>query len=296
MRLKHYLFVALLILVVRIAEAQEQSAIGEWRDHFPYTNLSSVAEGGGHVYAASGTGLFRYDPTNGDILRLNKTNALSDVGIQGLAWNEPLATLLVYYANGNLDLLRGESSVNVGDIKRSSIIGNKGIYSVYMVGTTAYLGCGFGIVVLDLEDKEVRETWFIGPSGSQVRVNGITMTNDSIYAACTTGLFTASRNAPNLASFDSWRKRIDMGPALAAGPFNAVATLGERILLNGQRPDAGGDSLLVLETNGSWTRFAPLYGRRNRNLNISTNGQFVVIPHDGDIHTYDQQLAEVGFS
>lgn len=284
-------FFALLTLQ---GHAQSPLAIGEWRDHFPYTSLVAVEEGGGHVYAASTTGLFRYDPASGEILRLNKTNALSDVGIQGLAWNEELGALLVFYANGNLDLVRGESSTNIGDIKRSSIIGNKAIYAAFMQGSTAYLSCGFGIVVMDLAAREVRETWFIGPSGSQVRVNDIAMTTDTIYAACGTGLFVASRNAPNLASFDSWRMREDMGPALAAGPFNAAAVLGDRLLLNAQRSPATGDTLLVLEQDGTWSRFSPLFGLINRKLDVTPDGQYVVVPHQNDIHAYDQSLVQVG--
>jgi hypothetical protein len=287
------LLALIVALLPSMSHAQDQSAIGEWRDHFPYTNLVSVAEGGGHVYAASTTGLFRYDPNSGEILRLNKTNALSDVGISGLAWNEPLQALLVYYINGNLDLIRGESSTNIGDIKRSSIIGNKGVYSVYMVGTTAYLGCGFGIVVLDLEQKEVRETWFIGPSGAQVRVDGLTMSPDSIYAATSTGLFVASRTAANLASFDSWRKRTDMGASLSNGPFNATAWFSNRLLLNAKRQGDGGDSLIVLESDNTWSRFDPLFGIRNVKIDVSANGDIVVVTHDNSAHAYDQDLSEI---
>ncbi|MBL7951350.1 MAG: hypothetical protein JNM62_06480 [Flavobacteriales bacterium] len=276
--------------------AQERSAIGQWQAHLPYTNLIAVVEGGGGIYAASTTAVFRYDPVSEEIDLLNKTNVLNDVGIQGLAWNDELGTLLVYYSNGDIDLVKDGTSWNIGDIKRSSIIGNKGIYSVAMLGTRAYLGCGFGIVVLDLAAREVRETWFIGPSGSQVRVNGIAMTQDSIYAACGTGLFTASRSAANLASFTSWTKRVDMGASLSNGPFNCVTTFGGRLLLNAQRTSgSGGDTLLVLEQNDTWTRFTPLYDRVNRDMKVSADGLFVVIPHGGDIHVYDQQLVEIGF-
>lgn len=274
--------------------AQDRSALGEWRDHFPYTNVIAVAEGGEHVYSASTTGAFRYHLPTGEIERLNKINVLSDVGIQGLSWNEQLQAMLVFYANGNLDLLQGSTAYNIGDIKRSSIIGNKGVYCAYMSGPTAYLGCGFGIVVLDLAAREVRETWFIGPSGSQVRVNSIAMTTDSIYAASSTGLFVAARNSVNLASFDSWRKRSDMGPALASGPFNSVALIGDRVLLNAQRA-TGGDSLLVLGPDGTWSRFAPLFGKVNRTLSVSRDGQRIVIPHEQDAHVYDQALQEVSY-
>lgn len=271
-----------------------QTAIGEWRDHFPYGNVIAVAEGGGYIHAASATSMFRYHVGSGEIERVNKTNLLNDVDIRGLAWNEQEQALLVYYANGNLDLLRGDRSYNIGDIRRSSIIGNKGVYCAYMEGSKAYLGCGFGIVVIDLVSREVRETWLIGPSGSQVQVNDLTMTADSIYAATQTGLFVASRHAPNLSFFESWRKRTDMGTAVAQGPFNAVAAFGDKLLLNARR-NTGGDSLLVLGADGAWSRFEPLYGRINRALSVTTDGRYVVIPHEHDVHGYDLDMGDVAF-
>lgn len=287
-------FLPLLLLLCPLMVAA-QSVIGEWRDHFPYSKVITVAEGGGHIYAASATGLFRYDPGSGELERVNKTNLLNDIDIKGLAWNEQVQAMLVYYANGNLDLLQGDRSYNIGDIKRSSVIGNKGVYCAYMDGTRAYLGCGFGIVVIDLAAREVRETWLIGPSGSHVQVNGITMTADSIYAATQTGLFTASRHALNLSFFESWRRRSDMGPALAQGPFNAVADFGGRLLLNASRA-SGGDSLLLLGSDGAWSRSSFNDGRVNHALNITRDGRYVVIPHADDVHVYDTDMSEVDYA
>ncbi|MEX1132249.1 MAG: two-component regulator propeller domain-containing protein, partial [Flavobacteriales bacterium] len=272
-----------------------QNPLGNWQDHLPYRRAISVAEGGGSIYCASTTAVFRYHMATGEIERITKANALSDVGIQGLAWNQELGMLLVYYANGNLDLLQGDRSFNMGDIRRSSILGNKGIYSVYMEGTRAYLGCGFGIVLVDLARREVRETWFIGPSGSQVQVNGITIWNDSIYAATNNGLFTASANAPNLAAFSSWARRSDMPPAMANGPFNDVARLGDRILLNYRSALPEADTLLLLDQSNTFQRYSPLYGMRNINLNVSANGEFVIVPHALDIHRYNVDLEEITF-
>ncbi|MEO8590587.1 MAG: two-component regulator propeller domain-containing protein [Flavobacteriales bacterium] len=271
------------------ATAQSQEAIGKWRDHFPYRNMVAVAEGGGNFYCATATGLFRYTPGSGEIQRLNKVNALNDVGIQGLAWNETLGMLLVYYTNGNLDLIQGESSYNMGDIKRSSLLGNKGIYSVYFEGPIAFLGCGFGIVKVDLARREVRETWFIGPSGAQVQVNGITVFQDSIYAATTTGLFVAKRTAANLASFDNWHKRADMGVGMADGPFSAAVRFGDRLLVN-YKGTTGGDTLLTMEGSNTWGRFSPLFGYANNNLNVSADGAYLVIPHEYDVQLYDLSL------
>lgn len=272
-----------------------QTPLGTWQDHLPYRKAIAVAEGGGHIYCASSTALFRYHPPTGEVERITKANALSDVGIQGLAWNETLGMLLVYYTNGNLDLLQGDRSFNMADIRRSSILGNKGIYSVHMEGTKAYLGCGFGIVLVDLARREVRETWLIGPGGSQVQVNGITIWNDSIYAATNTGLYTASTNAPNLAAFNSWARRSDMPAAMANGPFSSIVRFGDRILLNYRSSLPEADTLLLLDQSNTFERYSPLYGRRNVGLDVSASGEFVIIPHQLDIHRYNVELQELTF-
>lgn len=278
-----------LSLLATVAPVMGQTAIGEWQDHFSYAKVVAVAEGGQYVYAASGTGAFRYDQQSGEVERANKIDKLHDVGIQGLSWNAALQAMLVFYTNGNLDLLQGEGSYNIGDIKRSSIVGDKGVYSVYMSGTKAYLGCGFGIVMLDLASREVRETWFVGPGGAQVRVNGITMTNDSIYAATESGLYVAARNAANLAFFENWHRRTDMGAALSSGPFNAVASFGDKLVLNAPRA-TGGDSLLILGADGSWTRFEPLFGKANRSVVVSGDGQRLTVANASEVHVYDPGL------
>lgn len=281
-------------LLVRVAYAQEQSAIGEWRDHFPYSNVTTLAEGGGHIYSASANGAFRYALSSGEIERINKTNLLNDVGIQGLSWNADQQAMLIYYSNGNLDLIQGTSSFNIGDIKRSSIIGNKGVYCAYMQGSLAYLGCGFGIVVADLASREIRDTWYIGPSGAQVLVNGIALTQDSIYAATASGLYTASRTAPNLAFYENWRRRTDMGSSLSAGPFNSVVVIGDKVLVNAPR-STGGDSLLVLGPEDTWSRFAPLFGKVNRSMSVSSDGQSLTIAQSDEVHVYNAALEQTGY-
>jgi hypothetical protein len=290
----------LLVLFTALAaaplHAQQIGSIGEWRDHFSYVRSLSVVEGGNSIYCASSTGAFRFDRTTEEIQRLTKVNALSDVGINGLAWNESLGMLLVYYSNGNLDLVRGSSSFNMSDIKRSSVIGNKAVNSITFDGTRAYLACGFGIVVVDLERREVRDTWFIGPSGSQVNVNQVAFSTDSIYAATNTGLFVASRTAPNLAAFNNWRRRVDMGQTISQGPFNAVVRFNDRMLLNYKRNVANSDTLLVLQEDNSWQRVQSLYGRENISVRVSHDQQFLVVTHPGDVQLLDQGFQEVNYA
>lgn len=293
--LRSIVLVASLSVLMGSTIAQTGQAIGEWRDHFPYRNAIAVAEGGDHVYCASVNGMFRYTIQGGEIARLTKVNALSDVGIKGIAWNGDLGSLLVYYSNGNLDLVQGDRSYNMADIKRSNILGNKTVYSATMQGDLAYLGCGFGIVVVDMRRREVRETWLIGPGGAQVQVNGIAFLGDSIYAATNSGLISAYRFAPNLAAFSNWSRRNDLPSAVVNGPFNEVVSFGGELILNYNAGLDVPDTLLVLGGTGTFERFEPLYGKKNLSLDVSPNGELLTIAHEWDIHRYDLDLTEVSF-
>jgi hypothetical protein len=277
-----FLFVAIV--------AQAQIPIGAWREHLPWQRMIDVVEGDGGVYCATANAVFHYGPSTGETRRLSKVNLLNDVDIRGLAWCQQLGMLLVHYGNGNLDLVQGDRSFNMSDIRRSSVLGDKAIYRILVDGTTAYLSCGFGIVVVDLARREVKETWLIGPDGAQVRVRQIALHNDSIYAATTSGLFVASRNAANLAAFTNWRRRADMGSLMANGPFNQAVSYQGRLFVNYDKPNSNNDTLLILRADNTWEQFGPGRGTFNVETRVSENGQFLLFARDYDLVQYNAAL------
>lgn len=272
--------------------AQAQVGIGHWRDHFPYRHTIAVVEGADKVYCATTNAVFSYAPADNSIERLTKVNALSDVNILSLGWNSTLGALLVGYSNGNLDMVRGGSTTNLGDIKRSSLLGDKGIYSIVCEGTMAYLCCGFGIVQMDLDRKEVRDTWLIGPNASQVQVNALAFYNDSIYAATPSGLFAAWRQEPNLAAFTNWHKRTDVPQA--NGPFTAVASFAGRLFVNYRLSDTQEKDTLYY-WDGAWQRMAVEYSNRNQAVRVSADGQHMVVTHLYNLREFDTGLTETLF-
>lgn len=295
-RFRH-LLLALVLLVSISTALLAQPAIGHWRDHFPFRKTLAVAEGGGRIYCATTTGVFSYDPGNGEVQRMTKVNALSDVDVRCLGWNSSIGALLVGYGNGNLDIISaGGAARNLGDIKRSNLIGDKGIYAIRSEGTMAYLSCGFGIVQIDLARMEVRDTWLIGPNGSQVLVYGLTFFQDSIHAATSAGVFSALRTAPNLASFTSWHRRTDVPHP--TGAFTAIAGFGDRLLVN-YRVDPGVENetdTVFYWSSGIWQRMTPLYGMYNRSFKVSDDEQRLVVTHKFSVRMFDQSLNEVAFA
>lgn len=278
--------------LLALLAAQAQIPIGTWREHLPWQRMVDVVEGDGGVYCATANAVFHYSPSTAEVRRLSKVNLLNDVDIRGLAWCPQLGMLLVHYGNGNLDLVQGSRSFNMSDIRRSSLLGDKAINRILVEGTTAYLSCGFGVVVVDLARREVKETWFIGTDGAQVRVRQLAFLNDSIYAATASGLYVASRNAPNLAAFTSWRKRMDMGSLMVNGPFNQAVAFQGRLFLNYDKPNSNADTMLILRPDNAWEQFGPGRGTFNVETRVSENGQFLLFARDYDLVQLNADLVE----
>ena len=266
-----------------------QPPIGQWRDHFSYTGGLAVVEGNGAAYCATRNGVFRYDPATNETERINKTNALHDVDISALGWSNNRSALVVGYGNGNIDVVGSGSSVNLSDIMRSSLIGDKRIYSITCEGDLAYLGCGFGVVVLDLARYEVKDTWLIFPNAAQGRVNAITFHQDSIYAATQSGLYSAWRNEPNLAAFTNWHQRTDAPQA--SGWFSEAVSFGGHLFVNWTEPPpstAGTDTIYYWDSG--WHKLDGTFGRDVRSLSVSPDGGRLVVGATYETFQYDAAL------
>jgi hypothetical protein len=193
-----------LLLALISLPALSQFSIGTWRDHFSYIRCVDVCEAGDLIYSATRNGLYTYSKSSGEIVRINKTTVLSDVGISSLDYDPVSGLVIIGYSNGNLDLLSKDGVYNIPLIKFSTLVGDKTIYDILSFGNFLYLCTGFGVVVIDLPRKEIRETYFIGTSGEPVRVNDIAIYNDTIYALTEQGLRTANINDSFLSNFANW--------------------------------------------------------------------------------------------
>ena len=272
--------------------AVAQPPIGQWRDHFSYTNTLAVVEGNGAVYCATRNAVFRFDPATNETERINKTNALNDVDVSALGWSSARNALVVGYGNGNLDVVYGGSSVNLSDIKRSGIIGDKRIYGITCEGDLAYLSCGFGIVVMDLVRNEVKDTWIIFPNAAQNRVNAIAFHDDSVYAATELGVYSAWRDEPNLAAFNNWHLRADLPQP--NGYYSDVESFAGRLFVNwSAAPPSTAETDTLYYWEGGWQRLTDAYGRDTRSLSVSPDGQRLVVSHTYEARQYNAALERV---
>jgi hypothetical protein len=253
----HILLVFSILISSFYRTAAQTVSYNQWRDHLPYNEGKAVAEAGNLIYAATPYSLFYFDKTDNSLNRLNKVTpgGLSDIGISSIAYCNQLSTLVVAYANTNIDLIKGSDVVNIPDIKRKQILGNKTINSVLIIDKLAYLACGFGIVVLDIAKAEIKDTYYIGPSGSQINVKALTFhhADNKFYAATEKGIYSAPATS-NLAYYVNWTKEISI-----RGPndnFNLITSFGGNVYVNKTKYTWDSDTMFVKNGN-NWSYFMP---------------------------------------
>ncbi|MCF8339130.1 MAG: hypothetical protein K9I74_14230, partial [Bacteroidales bacterium] len=162
------------MLFLSMITSSQESGFNQFYDHLPYNQTISLAFGDNLVYTATPFSLFTYNQNDNSVERLTRVQGLNDIDISWIDYNNQESTLFIAYQNTNIDLIKGDEIINISDIKRHQILGNKTINDIYMKDKYAYLACGFGIVVVDLAREEIHDTYKIGPEGSLINVYDFT--------------------------------------------------------------------------------------------------------------------------
>jgi hypothetical protein len=227
-RFSRTLFTILFASFGIISQAQELIPLGAWRTHIAYNRANRILIAGEKIYCIAGKGLFYFDRSDNSLGVLSRVNGLSDVVITAAAYNGD-ETVIFGYDNGNVDIIRGNTILNFTGLKESDFAG--GINDILISGSRAYLAMGIGIVVMNIDQSEIYETWTgLGNSGSAVRVNSLVISNDTIYAGTEEGVIAGAMNpGTNLADYHNW-KRFGEQDGLPQLPVSRLTLAGNGIL------------------------------------------------------------------
>ncbi len=219
--------------------------IGQWREHLPYNSAIDVTGGDGKIFCATPYSLFSVTIADNLIDRYSRVTGLNETGISTIRYDDVNDKLFIAYSNSNIDILYRNDIFNIPDIKRDNISGDKTIYNIYPYAKNYYLSTGLGVIVINGEKYEVRESWFIGNGGNQVKINGFTSDGTFFYAATEEGLKKASLSSSNLADHTNWQL-LSGNNGLTTGPCKNVITVNDRIIVHKN------DSLFILNGN-TWS-------------------------------------------
>ncbi len=252
------IIVALLLLASKVTAQKAPVPIGQWRDHLNYQTTIQVVKGD-KIYTATEAAVFSIDKDS-EISRYNKINRLSDIGVQQIAWDELNQQLIVAYKNSNLDILKNDLTINLGDIQKSNIAGDKRINAIYCSNGNAFLSTGLGIIVVNTIKYEIRDTWIIGNNGNQVTINSFSEDSQRYYAATAEGLKSILKSNTNPANFQNW----GIVPTPYAGNISFTGLLNNQLVITQK------DSLFIQENN-QWKLLYQEAGWSVLNTTISEN-------------------------
>jgi hypothetical protein len=236
-----------LVLVIQLKAQQSIPPVGLWREHLPYNSAIDLTSGNEKIYCATPYSLFTINIADHSSERLNRVTGLSETGISAIQYDNVNNKLFIAYGNSNIDIIYRNDIINIPDIKRATIAGDKTIYNIYPLQKNYYLSTGLGVVVIDGEKYEVKDSWVIGSSGNQVKVNGITSDGVFFYAATDEGLKRATLNSTNLNNYLNWQL-ISGSYGLSPGNCQNVLNVSNKIIVQKD------DSLFVLNGN-NWNLF-----------------------------------------
>lgn len=278
-----YLAFLLSVLVQLPLSAQQQ--VGTWKDHVAFNKINSVQVTENVVYASADNGMIVLDRSSLDITTLSKSNGLSDVSVQCFLYDRSSDCLVVAYSNANIDLVFGDRIFNISDIKRSDIPGDKSIYNICFHNGCAYLACGFGIVVIDLERKEVKDTYYIGSEGSYLPVYDVVVGQKYIYAATADGLKRAPANGAFLNLSHLWTTDSTQ---LMGMHINNLAMFNDRLFVAGYTDNPQQVSLFVLNDSGIFDFLV-----KGNILNFDFSGAYFTLAYGDKVVWYDHDFQSV---
>jgi len=277
--MRKILTIPLLILISLMAEGQ--TPVGSWSDHLIYNTADCVAVGTDEVFASTGSSLIIYNKMFAELKKMSRINGLTETGISTITWSEENKTLIIAYKSTNVDLLRNNIIYNIPDINRKYIPGKKEINRIRTSGKYAYMACSFGIVVTDLNKKEIYDTWKPGTGSETNEVWDIAFGNGKVYAATDIGVYSADISNPGLSYFGNWRV-VNLLPA-PGGKYTNLIFSGNKLYANLSDPISGGDKVYIVDNASSLFSFAP--GVYNKSFDSAISG--FTISSSGSIRYYD---------
>ena len=215
--------------------------IGSWRSHLPYNVAIGVATDGNTVYAISEKGFFSYNAINGELSSYSKVDGMADVGMSQIGYDFSSNTVILGYQSSDIDLYKDHVFYNIPYIRTKPISGAKTINNIYTLNGLAYISTAFGIVVINLDKKEVKDTYVFTKNSQSIAINAFTADSTYFYAATEKGLYRALRTNLNLQDFSNWTG-ID-----TARNYTSVAAVQQQVFTTTK------DSLFRL--NGTATQF-----------------------------------------
>ncbi len=225
----------------------QDMAIGQWRSHLPFNKAKLVAEGSVEIYCGLKDGLFVLNKQDFSMRIVTKVEGLSDVELSVLKYNPYGDIIFIGYENGNIDLIRSSIISNIPDLKQKSLIGSKRVNDVFFFNKYAYVATDAGILYLDLDREETKESFILNNSGNNNSVYAVATDGVTLFAATDSGVFSSPLNNPAISFFATWTKIYSADPGYLV---NKMVWLDGKLVISAHQTSTNQDKIYYLD--GFW--------------------------------------------
>lgn len=180
-----------------------------WKDYFSYNNVSQLSAGNDEVFGATENAILIFNTKKSSIETISSIQGLRMQKVSALHYSEKFKKIIIGNEDGTIQIVnRSNGKIHfIDDIfnKNSLSPELKKINSFLEFKGELYIATNYGISVLNLNNNEFLDTFFIGDQGENEKVYQVAVVGNWIYAATEKrGLKRAEVNNPNLVDYKQW--------------------------------------------------------------------------------------------
>lgn len=243
------IIILFLLILSTIFSGNAQIGTGQWRLHVPNKQALDIVADGNVLFTAFATGLMEYDIDAKEISMWDNINGLSDINLSCLGYDPSTKSVFIGYTNGNIDQLQANRVTNIPAIILASITGDNSIYKIVEHNGYMYFATGVGIVKIDPDKSEVKDSYY--PGSSDEAILDIAFYGDSIFAVTKTKLYKGKTLNPALADPAQWTVDSRV-PVLSSGAFEYqdLESINGELYIQKNSIAYGGDSVFKVLSTG----------------------------------------------
>ncbi|HEX8576032.1 MAG TPA: two-component regulator propeller domain-containing protein [Flavobacterium sp.] len=271
-----YLFTVIVFLVLCAVGFSQGNPL--WKGYFSYNAIKDISQSQIKLFAASENAIFSKSNSTNDIKTLNTIDGLSSEIISSVYHSESANKTLIGYENGLLIVINeanGKINTVVDIIKKNIAPNIKKVNHFTEYQGNVYISCDFGIVQYNLNNLQFGDTYFIGTTVAEIKVNQTAILNGFIYAATASeGIKRAQLTNPNLIDATQWQQ-------IVPGNFSGVAAFQNNLFttaVSGQ-----------VSRSNNGTSFAPFGSNLTPTaVDIRASGNYLLITTSNSVFIYNQ--------
>ncbi|MBQ0022075.1 MAG: Por secretion system protein [Prevotellaceae bacterium] len=210
--MKHLIQIILSVLILHSCLFSVQAKAEDWVIYSSYHNHTKAVKTDSRIFVLANNNLFSYDTEDELVELYDKSNVISDFGIQDIAYSKAAKSLFILYNNSNIDILSLDGYIwNLPDLKNKAL-NDKSLNELRVINNEALISTGSGLALVNISKQHFTDFYAFDSN-----VSNATIANGKIYAKTKNGVYEGNRK-DNLLDKNNWKKLSATPSGVTFGP------------------------------------------------------------------------------